>query len=206
MGRRGPHGAARPSRGWWAALVLPAAVLAVHQLRYVLAYGSHAAAQLSAHGDHYVAAATVISGTLVGIALGLAVLRLLATWRGRAHVEVVRAPLWLLWLSLTFVLVAGFCALEGLEVLLEPHRGAGMSAIFGSGGWWALPAAAFVAAVMVLLVHGGRALLVVAGRRRLLRRERRSAADLRAFRRDVRPHRPMASCAAGRAPPLTEPV
>jgi hypothetical protein len=210
MGPSGPRRATsvrrRPLRAWWAALVLPAAVLAVHQLRYLLAYGSHAAAQLSARGDHYVSTATLIAGTLVAIALAFGVLRLMATWRGRSQVELVRAPLWLLWLGLTLVLLAGFCAVEGLEMVFEPHHPAGLAAIWGSGGWWAVPAAAFIAALMALLVHGGRVLLVVAARRRLLRRAARSTVRQGAFHRDFRPHRPMATCAAGRAPPFTEPV
>jgi hypothetical protein len=179
-------------------------VLAVHQLRYLFAYGSHAAAELSEHGDHYVASATVVAGVLVAISLAFGVLRLVAIWRGRAHVEIVRAPLWLVWLGLTVVLLAGFCVLEGLEMLFEPHRTAGISDIFGSGGWWALPAAALVAALMASLVHGGRALLVVAARRRLPRRSVVSTARPRALSRVVSSHRPMATCAAGRAPPVTE--
>jgi hypothetical protein len=178
-------------------------VLAVHQLRYALAYGSQAAAQLSAHGDHYVTAATAISGALVAVALGLGVLRLLATRRGRARVEIARAPLWLLWLGLTLVLFAGFCALEVSEMVFEPGRAAGVAAIFGSGGWWAVPAAAFVAGLMALLVRGGRALLVVVARRRLSRRATVRTACNRALHRAVLVRRPMASCAAGRAPPVT---
>lgn len=175
----------------------------MHQLRYVLAYGSHAAAQLSAHGDHYVATATVTSGALVAVALGLSVLKLPATWRGRAHVEIVRGPLRLLWLGLILLLFAGYCALEGLETVFEPDRAAGIAEIFGSGGWWALPAAAFVAGLVALLVHGGHALLVVMARRRLPRRATTSNARPRASRGTVLPWRPMASCAPGRAPPVT---
>ena len=194
----------RPRPAWWVTLVLPGAVLAVHQLRYLLAYGSHAAAELSEHGDRYVTSATVVAGALVAISLGFGVLRLVAIWRGRAHVEIVRAPLWLLWLGLTVVLLAGFCALEGLEMLFEPHRAAAIAEVFGSGGWWALPAAAFIAVLMALLVHGGRALMVVAARRRCVGRATVSSARHRALHRAVLPYRPMASCAAGRAPPVTE--
>jgi hypothetical protein len=181
-------------------------VLAVHQLRYLLAYGSHAAAQLSARGDHYVTTATVIAGTLLAISLAFGVLRLVAARRGRSHVEIVNAPLWLLWLGLTLLLVAGFCALEGLEMAFEPQHPAGLAAIWGSGGWWAMPAAALVAGLIALLAHGGRALLAIAARRPPLQRAGGCTARQRAFHRDLRLHRPMATCAAGRAPPLTRPV
>ena len=185
-------------------LALPGAVLAVHELRYVLAYGSHAAAQLSAHGDHYVASATVVAGALVAISIGVAAVRLVAIWRGRVRVEIVRAPLWVLWLGLVLVLFAGFCALEALELVFEPHRVAAGAAILGSGGWWAVPAAAVVAAVMALLVHGGRALLGAAARRRVVGQPTVLSVAHRAFHCDIRPHQPMATCAAGRAPPVAE--
>ena len=60
-------------------------MLAVHQLRYLLAYGSRASRQLSAHGDHYVATATlaVVVPLVAELALGLA--RLRVARRGRAQ-------------------------------------------------------------------------------------------------------------------------
>jgi hypothetical protein len=184
-------------------LVFPAAVLAVHQLRYMLAYGSHAGAELSAHGDRYIATAAVIGGMLVMLSLGLGALRLLATSRGRrrTETEIGQAPLWVLWLGLTALLLVGFCALEGLEMVFEPGHADGIASIFGSGGWWALPAAAFVGAVMALLIRGGRVLLVIAGRARRSTRVRADAARRRPTLGAVLPLRPMATCAAGRAPP-----
>ena len=187
-------------------MVFPGAVLAVHQLRYLLAYGSHAGTELTAHGDRYVGTASVIAGTLVGIALAVAALRLAASSRGRVDLEIVRLPPWLLWLGLMLLLLAGFCALELLEIAFEPHRTVGVVSIVAGGGWWALPAAAFVAAVMALLVYGGRALLLIAARGRAIRRAGDSRRRRRAVARPARLRRPMASGAAGRAPPLTTPV
>jgi hypothetical protein len=194
----------RPQRWWSKTLLFPAAVLAVHQLRYLIAFGSHAGSALSARGDRYVATAAVVAATLLVISLGVGLARLVVAWRGRGDLDFAQAPWWLVWLGLTVLLLAGFCALEGLEVALEPHHTGGLVGIFADGGLWALPAAAFVGAVMTLLGHGGRALLVIAARRRITRRASVSAPRHRGASRCAPRRRPMASCAAGRAPPLIE--
>jgi hypothetical protein len=192
----------RPPRGWWGTLVFPAAVLAVHQLRYLLAFGSDAGSELGAQGDRYVATAAVVAGALVFVSLSVGLMRLVTASRGRGSLMAARAPLWMLWLGLTLLLFVGFCALEGLEIALEPHHAAGLTGVFGHGGFWSLPAAALVAAVMALLVHGGRALLVIAARHRCGRVTRSSGSWPARAPAGAPPCGPMASCAAGRAPPV----
>jgi hypothetical protein len=182
-------------------LVFPAAVLAVHQLRYLLAFGSDAGSELSAQGDRYVATAAVVAGVLLFVSLTVGLMRLVAASRGRALMA-ARAPLWLLWLALTLLLVVGFCALEALEMALEPHHAAGLTGMFGHGGFWSLPAAAFVGAVMALLVHGGRALLGIAARHRCGRVTRSTGSWPARAPVGAPACGPMASCAAGRAPPV----
>ncbi len=187
---------------WWGALALPAGVLAVHQLRYLLAFGSHAGSELSARGDHYVASAAACTAVLLVALFGRWCLRLAAARRGNAHVASARAPLWLLWLALTCALIVGFCALEVLEIALEPHRSGGVSAIFGYGGWWSLPAAAAVAAVLALVAGGGRALLLISARGQVTPRVRAGGQRYpRSWAVALLPA-PMAGCAAGRAPPF----
>jgi hypothetical protein len=183
-------------------LVFPAGVLVVHQLRYLLAFGSHAGSELSAQGDRYVATAAVVAGALVFVSLSVGLMRLVAASRGRGTLMVARAPLWLLWLALTLLLLVGFCALEGLEMALEPHHAAGLIGIFGHGGLWSLPAAALVGAVMALLVHGGRVLLVLAGRHRCGQVTRSTGSWPARSTAGAPPCGPMATCAAGRAPPV----
>jgi hypothetical protein len=198
-------GEPRPlARCRWRIVAFPASVFAVHQLCYLLAYGSHAGTELSEHGDDYVVTAAVVAVALAAISLGLGLLRLLAAWRGHGQPGMASVPLWLTWLGWTLALVAGFCALEGLEIVLEPHHVGGVVGVFGNDGWWALPAAAFLGAVMTLLGRGGRALLAIMTRSRATHRVRTAllhypSRPARATRR-----RPMASCAPGRAPPLTE--
>jgi hypothetical protein len=145
-------------RCWWELLVFPAAVLAVHQLRYLLAYGSRAGAELSAHGDRYVGTAAAVALTLVAISLSLGLLRLAVVSKGGGQLPMAgRAP-WLRWLAVTGLLLAGFCVIEGLEICFEAHHATGLQGIVGDGGWWALPAAALVGGLMVLLACSGRAL------------------------------------------------
>lgn len=206
LGRARPSGGAagasrRPPRGWWEALVFPAGVLAVHQLRYLLAFGSDAGPALSAQGDRYVATAAIVAGVLVFVSLAVGLMTLLAASRGRETRMVARVPLWLLWLALTLLLLVGFCALEGLEMALEPHHAAGLTGILGHGGFWSLPAAALVGALMALLVHGGRALLVIASRNPRGRVPRPRSSWPGRSPAGAPPCGPMASCAAGRAPP-----
>jgi hypothetical protein len=188
----------------WRVLVFPAAVFAVHQLCYLLAYGSGASSELAEHGDHYVGIAAIVAVALGALSLGLGLLRLVAASRRHSEPRVTALPLWLLWLGTTLALFAGFCALEGLEIALEPHHVGGVVGILGQGGWWALPAAAFIGAVMTLLVRGGRALLLIVARGRMTRRVR-ATASRRPPASGASSRRPMAGCAAGRAPPATGP-
>ena len=50
----------RVARCEWRIVVFPAAVFAVHQLCYLLAYGSDGGVELNADGDHYVAGGAVV--------------------------------------------------------------------------------------------------------------------------------------------------
>jgi hypothetical protein len=188
-------------------LVFPASVLAVHELRYVLAYGSRAGSELSAHGDHYVTTAAVVTGALVGLAMAVGVVRLLATSRGQGSLAVPRVPVWLLWLGLTLLLLVGFWALEGVELIFEPSHGISAGArVFADGGLWAVPAAMFVAALMALLVLGGRVLLRIVVRRRTLRPVDRVPGPRPLVQRVLFSVRPMAGRVAGRAPPALIPA
>ena len=82
------HAARRGSpRQRFALLLMPVATVAVHQLRYLLAYGSHAGRALADQGDYYVESLTPVLGVLVAIvALG---------WQlARARRSFLIGPLW----------------------------------------------------------------------------------------------------------------
>jgi hypothetical protein len=196
----------RVARFRWRIVVFPALVFAVHQLSYLLSYGSDAGTELSEHGDHYVATAAIAAAALAASSLAVGLVRLLGAWRGRTRPVTTSLPLWLGWLGWTLALVAGFCALEGLEIVLEPHHVGGVVGVFGNDGWWALPAAAFVGSVMTLLLRGGHALLGIVTRSRGSRRVRTASVRHPGRLASESRRRPMASCAPGRAPPVVESV
>ena len=122
----------RVARCGWRIVVFSAAVFAVHQLCDLLAYGSDAGVELDADGDHYVAAGAVVAFVLVTISLGGGLLRLLAARRGRRQPAGGSVPLGVVWVGWTLALVAGFCALEGLEIVFEPHHVGGVVGVLGT--------------------------------------------------------------------------
>ena len=181
-------------------LLLPAAAIAVHQLRYWLAYGPRANAELAAQGHSYLH--SLVPWTIFALAAGggLFLRRLAAAARTGRQCDLRRRSALGLWLASWLGLLAVYATQEALEELLATGHPAGFAGVVGHGGWWAVPVAAVVAAVVVALLLLGRALL-------------RYAAS--AARPRVRPSvdgvvpagvaagrvRPLARAAAGRAPP-----
>jgi hypothetical protein len=183
-------------------------VLAVHQFRYLLAYGAHAGHELTVHGDTYVGLAVPLVIVALGVPVAAVLSRVARAWRGDGGAAVGRRPWWSLWLTATVLLVAGFVVLELLEIAVEPDHPPGLAGVLGDGGWWALPAAGIVAGLFTMLARGGRTLL------RSLARWRHPQRPLvwhtpsrRTLGVDRRPARtPLAGCAAGRPPPIASPA
>jgi hypothetical protein len=183
--------------------LLPAAAVVVHQLRYWLAYGDQANAQLIAQGHSYLH--SLVPWTILALAVGCGLfLRRLATaartgrpgtrrWRGAA-----------VWAASWAGLLVVYATQETLEGLLLTGHPGGAAGVFGHGGWWSVPAAAVVAAVVTGLLLLGRALLRVVAtplvRRYVVAAPARSARAV-----DGVLIRPLARAAAGRAPPLALP-
>lgn len=153
-------------RGFARAGVVPAAAIAVHQLRYVLAFGPSAGIELQRQGHSYlhslapwivVALAWAVGAFLSGLGRALS-----------GHTTVPRYGLSLaaLWMVCATSLVAIYSGQEFLEGLLTTGHPAGLAGIFGYGGWWAIPAALCVGLVLAALLHGARWVLhEVASRR-----------------------------------------
>jgi hypothetical protein len=120
--------------------LLAAASAAVHELRYLLAYGSDTTRALAAHPHGYLSVALpgVITATLIAVAAVL-----MRTARGSRRAPVTRrASFGLLWLGCTVALASIYGVQETLE---------GAGAVAGSG--WiglalALPAGLLVALAM----------------------------------------------------------
>jgi hypothetical protein len=199
-------GADRKSRvrGLARAATVPAAAMAVHQLRYLLAYGNGAALELQRQGHSYLH--SLVPWTILG--LGLAAGAFLSAL-GRAMSGQTSAPryglsLMGLWLSCSACLIAVYAGQEFLEGLFATGHPAGLAGIFGYGGWWAIPAAVCVGLVLAALLHGARWVLhEVATRRSPARRPPSMPGAMRLLPHDIALPRPtpLALGWCGRGPP-----
>jgi hypothetical protein len=149
------------------ALLVPAA-FAVHQLRYLLAYGQGASLELERTGHSYLHSVVPWLVALIAVAAGCflrAVGRALARQTTAARFTVSFLGLWTL---CSVALVAIFAAQEFLEGLFAFGHPAGLAGIFGFGGWWAVPAALCLGLVLAAVFHGARWLVAEVARRRAL--------------------------------------
>lgn len=148
-----------------AALVPPAA-FAVHQLRYLLAFGGDAGAQLGQTGHSYLHSAVPWVVLLVGLAAGGFLWALGRAFAGRRSSSRRSVSFAVLWLACSAALVAIFATQELLEGLFATGHPAGLVGVFGYGGWWAVPAAVGVGLVLAAVFYVARwALDEIAGRR-----------------------------------------
>lgn len=136
--------------------LMPAAAFAVHQLRYWLAYGGRAEAELQRQGHSYLH--SVVPWIVVAIAISLGMFlralgRAFAGQRSPCRFTISFAGLWLAcWVGL----VAIYSSQEAVEGLLATGHPGGWVGIFGYGGWWSIPAAAAVGLVLAAILHGAR--------------------------------------------------
>ena len=182
--------------------LIPAAALVVHQLRYTLAYGSKANAELAAQGHSYLHSLVPWLVLVVGVGVSAFVRRTAHALRTGETGTFSRRSAAALWLGTTLSLTAIYAIQEFLEELFASGHPTGLTGIFGHGGWWSLAAAALVAALVVAILRLGRSILRAAA---MFAARRRRQASLPAL---IRPAdvlrvaaRPLALSAAGRAPP-----
>jgi hypothetical protein len=136
--------------------LLPPAALAVHELRYLLAYGGSAGVELQRQGHSYLHSVVpwivLVSALVVGAFLR-ALGRAFAGHTSNARLTVSFAGLWL---ACTVSLVAIYSGQEFLEGLFATGHPGGWIGIFGYGGWWSIPAAVCVGLVLAAVFHGAR--------------------------------------------------
>ena len=173
---------------------LVAGSLAVHELRYLLAFGDEASQRLGDTGHGYL--------TLLMPVVTMA----LAFVAGRAIVRPGAEPtrLWsATWALLAAALLGIYTVQELAEGWLAAGHADGFAGVFGAGGWLAVPLAIGFAGIATFAVHVGGSL------RRALKqlrspRPRNVLQPLMAVAQAFRPPlRVMASAAAGRAPPAS---
>lgn len=182
-------------------LAMPAAAFAVHQLRYALAYGTHAKAALAAQGHTYLH--SLVPWLVVMLAVGLS-----AFVRRAAHAlrtgdtgGFTRRSWATLWAATGGGLLVIYVVQESLEAFFASGHPNGVAGVFGHGGWWALPATAIVSFLVVAALRLGRSIVRAVGR--LAPRRYRSPLVPHVVPRSLVlvPARPLARSAAGRAPP-----
>lgn len=184
--------------------LMPAGAFAVHQLRYWLAFGGHAGAQLQAQGHSYLHSLVPWIVLLLAVSVGAFLRALGRAFAGHRSLPRYTTSFAVLWVLCATCLVAVYGTQEFLEGLLATGHPAGLAGVFGYGGWWAVPAALAVGLVLAAAFHGARWVLEeVAGRHRQQLPAPRRAQTAPRLPSDVLLPRlvPLADGWSGRGPP-----
>lgn len=138
---------------------MPAAAFAVHQLRYWLAFGNQAGAELERQGHSYLHSVAPWIVFLIAIAIGAFLRALGRAFGGQRATPCRTVSFAALWLLCSAALVAIYMSQEFLEGLLASGHPGGLVGIFGFGGWWSVPAAAGVGLALAAVFYGARRVL-----------------------------------------------
>jgi hypothetical protein len=189
--------------------LLPLAALAVHQLRYSLAFGADAPERLAQQGHAYLGSIEALAVVLCAVALGSFLTRLARVWCGAASSAAAPRHGWLrLWAVAALVLIGIYSGQELLEGALASGHPPGIEGVLGHGGWLMVPLSVAIGGLLALLLRGAQAMLASAGRARAARPLGGAASTprLRPALVARRPRNELAGSAAGRAPPLRAPL
>jgi hypothetical protein len=148
------------------AALVPGAALAVHQLRYLLAFGGGASVALARQGHSYLHSVVPWIVLLIGVAVGAFLGGLGRAMAGQRSAPRFTLSFTALWFVCTACLVAIYVAQEFLEGLWATGHPAGLAGIFGYGGYWSVFAAACVGLVLAAVFHGARWVLDEVAQRR----------------------------------------
>jgi hypothetical protein len=121
-----------------AAALVTAGLCAVHQLRYLLAYGPGAGDALGRQGHAYLGPALPALSVVLALACARAVLRATVAPAGRSPGAQRVLVVWPVCAATIVVLYATQELAEGLLAAGHPR---GLAGVFGHGGWIAVPLA-----------------------------------------------------------------
>jgi hypothetical protein len=197
-----------------AAALMPAAVLTVHQMRFLLAFGGSSGEELEKEDHQYLSALAAPIAMSVAIVVGLFFARLASAWRGGAGGSAVAGGrtakdpatgrgFLRLALLIGAALLALYSCQELLEGMLSNGHPEGFVGVFGDGGWWAAPLSLACGMVIAAALRGARAAIRWVASRRLRPQDshERPAPSPRPRRLSLPRLVPLAGAAAGRAPP-----
>jgi hypothetical protein len=148
------------------AALFPSAALLVHQLRFALAFGGHAGAELAQQGHSYLHSLVPWFVLLLGVATGAFLWGVGRALGGQRTLPRYTISLAGLWLVCSACLVAIYVGQEALEGLFATGHPAGLAGICAYGGWWVVPVAACVGLVLATILHGARWVLDEIAQRR----------------------------------------
>ena len=146
--------------------LMPVAAFAVHQLRFYLAFGSGAGAELMRTGHSYLHSVVPWVVLLIALSAGGFVWRLGRACAGQRSLPRYTASLFGLWATCSACLIALFVCQEFLEGLFATGHPGGLAGIFGFGGWWSVPVSLAIGLVLATLAHGALWVLDAVARRR----------------------------------------
>ncbi len=141
-------------RGLTRAALLPPAAYAVHQLRYLLAYGGRASSMLRDTGHSYLHSVVPWLVALIAFAMGAFLYAVGRAFATRATRRTRHLSLGALWALCALTLIAIFAAQETLEGIFATGHPGGWSAVFGDGGGWAIPVATGIGLGLALVFRG----------------------------------------------------
>ena len=133
-------------------VLLPPAAFAVHQLRFMLAFGAGAGAELHRTGHSYLHSVVPWLVALVGLAVGWMLRGVGRALSGQRTAGRYAVSLTGLWVLCTVALVAIYVSRSPSRGLLATGHPGGLAGIFGFGGWWAVSSAACVGLVLAATV------------------------------------------------------
>jgi hypothetical protein len=184
-----------------AGALLTSAALALHELRYLVAYGHHSQRALAEQGHAYLGVVHALAGALLAVAAG-AFLARVAHARQTGAGEATPPRFAALWLGAAAALVAIYSGQELLEGLLASGHPAGLGALTAHGGFVVLPLALLLGGAVALGLRGASALVSAMARRARRSRPRSSISPVPAAVHLQPPASVLARHLAGRAPPL----
>ncbi len=190
--------------------LLPLAALAVHQLRYALAFGEDTSAKLAEQGHAYLGSVEALAVMLCAVAFGSFLTRLAGAWTSGAAggPAAARHGLLKLWAAAALVLAAIYSGQELLEGMLTAGHPPGIEGVLGHGGWLMVPLSVAVGGLLALLLRGAQAVLALVRGVRAARPAATPSAPSPRRLVPLAPRRPraLAGVAAGRAPPARVPL
>jgi hypothetical protein len=144
-----------PAWRFRAAALIAAGALAVHELRYLLAYGDRSGAEAAAQGHAYLASVTTVVAAALVVIVATFIARLAngARAEGAGSIPSLRR----FWATASIAVLAIFVLQESVEGLLSSGHPAGLAGVFGHGGWLAVPLAAAIGALIALALRGAAA-------------------------------------------------